>query len=341
MHLSTLPAVLVQSIMHALQPTEIIALARSCQWTLKCADSAFVWRDAPPIEVQWKQRSPLVLSNSRLRRWIPLALVSTPVLKEIDIDALLALLDRWPRVASLEWIEWDLPMERGLQLLSHPSLRSHMRDIGLTKIPHVEWMMALAPLDCLREFNLIHDSTTELLEAVVHLRSLRFLLVSRMGWRYVPSTMQLPQLTTLCVYAPKIDAENFLEFCSVISGMEELWLQSWDQRHIRSIGSADLASGFASLRRLHRLKFDNSFDELSLAPVLQFVPALRHLHIPTFQPRHVPTLLAQLTQAAPHLEVHLNAPEDRVRLAKAQLALKTATTINSVLCAGSTELQKR
>lgn len=145
--------------------------------------------------------------------------------------------------------------------------------------------------------------------------------------------MQLTQLTTLCIYTPRIDASNFHAFCSAMCGLEELWLQSWDQEDIRSISSADLAPGFAALHCLHTLKFDNSFDEATLAPVLHCAPALRHLFIPQFEPGHDPVLLAQLVQAAPQLEVHLEAQSDCDSLAKAQLALQTKRTHNPGLVA--------
>ena len=181
--LSTLPAVQLQSIMHSLQPKEIIALARSCQWAMQCADSAFAWCDVPPITVHWDKRSSLILSKSRLCRWIPLALTSPAVLREADLSSLLALMDRWPRVVRLGWVEWSLPVECGLQLMSHPSMRN-VRDIGLCKMPHVEWIQAIATMDCLRQLDLTTGqiNTPDVLAALVHVRSLRFLLVTCRAW---------------------------------------------------------------------------------------------------------------------------------------------------------------
>src|SRR5690348_11399009 len=65
--------------------------ATSSQWMLQCADSAFAWRDCPPIEVYWNERGPLVLS--RLCRWLPISLrANYAILQESDIDSMLVLM---------------------------------------------------------------------------------------------------------------------------------------------------------------------------------------------------------------------------------------------------------
>lgn len=206
---------------------------------------------------------------------------------------------------------------------------------------HVEWLEPIAQLDCLPELDLTvgHSSTPEVIAPLVHARSLRFLLVSERDQLCLPLVMQLTQLTKLCIYKPKLDATNFLAFCSAMSGLEELWLQTWDTPLIRSIRPSELTAGLSSFVRLHTLKFNNSFDELTLAPVLHLVPALRHLFLPRFGPEHQLVLLAQLCYAAPLLEMHFAAQEDRHRLDQTLRTMVAARALRARLIAEPTEQQ--
>ena len=67
MSLSALPAVLIQSLMHALAGADILALALCSKWTHQCANSQFAWRECPP-------KYPPAPVSRGLRRWWPLSL---------------------------------------------------------------------------------------------------------------------------------------------------------------------------------------------------------------------------------------------------------------------------
>lgn len=307
MLLSSLPAALLQSLMHSLQLKEILSLARCSKWTLECADSAFAWHDCPPLHVRSPADSDSVVypAPSRFSLWLPLAVPpGSGVLSEPGAVRLLKLMQSWRRIVSLGWCEWSLSVERGLELLSHPSLQS-VRTLGLYRM-HVEWLAAVASLPCLSELDLRCSQleSSELLP-LVHASALRSLRVSEDQRECLSVVMQLSQLTTLSVYTPRLNCNNFVAFCSAMGGLEDLTLDCWEPEELRSISTAALATGFSSLRSLRTLTLLESFDEQALGPVLHLPPSLRLLTVLVFDDEDRAAFVALMRQTAPLLRVKL------------------------------------
>src|SRR4051812_19053861 len=75
MLLSALPAVLLQTVMHPLAAKEIVALARTCKYALRCASSVFAWKHCAARHVNVNDDHPAPALLAGLGRFQPVFLL--------------------------------------------------------------------------------------------------------------------------------------------------------------------------------------------------------------------------------------------------------------------------
>ena len=310
-----LPDVLVQSLMHWMVHTEIIALARSCKHAMRCADSSFAWRHCPAANHTFPESHSSPLS-SRLQRWASLSL-------HVRISA--ELIDRIRQFASSSrLVKLHLRLYQSeceaavVRLFGHPVVFPYLEEIGGLNQPSVQLITAVAALPALTALQLWYCAADPLiLSPLVGARGLRRLSLCFPDDELVnlSAIMQHPQLTSLSLYAPSLNASNFVAFCAAISGLQELELMQWTA----DVGSeANLAAGLRMLVSLHTLQVaevSKRFDGwLPLLP--ECVPSLRQLDISA---QTFPSGLALLMRASPNLHLNLctyslqKGPEDILR----------------------------
>lgn len=306
MSLLSLPAVLVQSLMHWLDHTEIIAVARSCEVAMQSADSTFAWRDCPPIEFSFCAITPSILP-SRLRLRAPMSLcLDFSCAAASDIDRILQFAAS-SRVVKVTMSIREFADKGAERLFSEPSAFRWLKEIeGLPPFSK-EMIAAVAALPELTSVDLTGGSAIgpTLLDPLVGARQLRNLYVcdaSNSSVSCLPALMQLKQLRMLCLYEPQLPADTFIAFCSAMSGLQELWLQSWDASLLGS--EAVLAAGFRLLVSLRTLHCDSLSGYEVLLPVLPTLPALRRLVLLGMS---FPSDLDALMRSAGNLHLELRA----------------------------------
>ena len=241
------------------------------------------------------------------------SIVSSDSLSAADVPRLLSFASSCC-VVSLVFSEWfGVDSDVARQLLTDPSMQS-LQDVGPVEDESLVELIATLPQ--LTSFRLTppcpgmdNGFQPDAPLPLIHARNLRTLFLSdsrQVADGCMPAVMQLTQLRSLSIYHPKLHAGTFVAFCSAMQRLESLELQSWDPHLMHSIGPANLADGFASLRCLLTLKFTNEFDAATLAPVLHRPPLLRRLVVTLFHPFDAPAPMVALLHAAPWLSLELH-----------------------------------
>lgn len=247
-----LPAVLVRSLMHSLQVTEIASLARCSQWTLHCADSAFAWRHCPPMKAQLPY-SPV--PYSRLLLWLSLSLT-----------------------LSVECSPLDLPVEELLPTLLVLSQRSRVvelrpsfaaKPIRKHEQPVRDMVRLIAQLPHLTSLILCGSINTEQFTPLLCAPALTALDMVARDPALLALISQLPHLRILSLAWTLPVAGLFVGFCTSppMAALESLSMHRWNIKHV---SVDEFAAGFAALTSLHTLELS------SVEPLRSILPHVRH-----------------------------------------------------------------
>lgn len=260
MPLSALPAVLIQSLMHSLQPKEILALARCCKWTLECADCAFAWRDCVPLRVRVRSEivSPLV---SPLLRWLPVSVYCSSRMFGADVNAILALCER---LRVLELVEdCDDSLLSGdllTELLSHPALQ-HLRLLAVEAhgLRSLFTLVAQLPMLCTLRLNVtrwISDPDPACLLLLQSAPSLTDLELPAIVWTRscLPFLGQL-SLRSLSLASPDFIDGGFRSFCvtPMRSRLRDLHIKQLYPGEFDFLEPEELTDGWKALAALQSL----------------------------------------------------------------------------------------
>lgn len=352
MSLSSLPSVLVQTLMHSLQPKQIVTLARCSKWTLQCAASAFAWRACYGAPIAFSPHHDP--RSSRLLLRAPLSVPWHPRCSPADFVEFCSSV----RVAAVDCLIEEAASSSSVFL--DPALQ-HVRRVTLHFSPSdtlIRAIAALPQLTTLKLLTAVSEDAYAALHAAPHLTELH---VHHSPLRAtdpscVLSIVQLPQRLRRLSIGATFKGGEFAALCSSppLSRLESLILVgranvNWP------VPPSEYAAAFAAMRVLREITLSgcptmlaqalgsqlhssqslqllivrvcgHSWTQPQLAPILSSCPALRcRLVFRSFHPdihpewnRVCTNLLPRLDRAFPgRVEYILESPNQRKLPAKA------------------------
>ena len=287
MSLSTLPVVLVQTVMHALQTKEILALARSSKWTMQCAESAFAWRHCPPVCSQLERSPP----SCRLLRHISLSLATA--VPSVDppgvgsVEAFVALSHR-ARIVEFRG-------EVTALCIASASLQ-FLRTLSVSQVDR-EAVRAIAQLPALTSFAFRKIPCAADLEPLLSAPVLTALEAVDTAPSLLPTISHLPHLRSLSLFGSRPTGGSLLAFClsPVMSAqLESLSLHHWK---LNEVSAAELAACFSALSALRRLEVAFCDQLQRLLAVVHLAPQLRRVCLSHWSSAVSGALFAVMTAA--------------------------------------------
>lgn len=322
--LTRLPTVLVQSIMHSLDAREILALARTCTYTLQCASSAFAWshcygppvslQSGPPVSLQllgWPP--PMDFQSARtLRSFLPLSISADSCcllnLPPSRLDAMLRFASAH-RIVQLDFGGLLSHLSDSFRTLwNHAALRSSLRHVIL-HVASLEVMTLIVQLPRLHTVELWGRSFAAVSAPLVSAASLTSLDIVdpplESADSFLPVLLHLTSLRTLRFDWPQLDESNFVDFCRSMCKLQHL-----DFGHFRPSWyfTLDLMmqwnTGIAALTSLQSLSF--RWSSCYRHPFHALPPSL--LKLSFRQSSIAESSLIEAMTANPRLSLHLSYP---------------------------------
>lgn len=312
MSLLALPSVLVQSCMHFLLATEILALARCSHSLMGLADSGLAWRECPPISVTIPD--PLVPPSSRLLHWIPTALTWKRRDVTADDVALEQLLSWSSATRAAELCIYVIPPNAQPttvlpQLLTHESMQrlrvlvvpSHAETISLaSRLPHLHTMQ------CSR------SASPSIYAPLITAPALTALTMFDVrGDSCLPVLSQIPRLRSLTLVTAAFHPIGVLpQFCSaptISAGLRRLSIGYWERDGMSDETlCAELSASFRHLRALTHFHWRTSGNLDPIVLSLHHAETIQHF---AFSPLAVFTdaAMVSLLTARPRLNCSIEA----------------------------------
>lgn len=310
MSLSSLPAVLVQTLMHSLDAKSILSFARSSKWIMRSADSAFAWSRCAPMELTVKRDlSPVPQSIFTLRfrpLWVVWSLSSGTVASPSLVAGVIALATSCRTVGFQ--VDFHNHHDDALaRVLSDAAVTRSIRFLGVVG-PSAAIMRCAATMPLLDTIYLqgFDQAACDVLTQAPALTSLEMNGICDVDSAFFSWLSRLTHLTHVGLDQPwfkdlETEPTRWLSFCSALARVESVDLLGWGRMARLSV--SELAAGFAAMSTLQRLRI-RLCDEVGTflqALLLASLP----LHLLTIAPRDsMQPVLIDLMTANSALHVH-------------------------------------
>lgn len=295
-----LPELMQQTVMHWLEPKEMLKLARTSKQMGNTVSNAFAWKHTPPLRLQTPKLPSTPPPASRFLAYIPFALhwrdTKTSVAE--DVARVLAV------AKAVQFKELHLlcpessAAAQNVQPLSEAQVASlfeqkafqSLQEVSI-KAPTAQLLRLICALPGVRTLSL--SERLKFAEECAPLLTAPMLtnLAARDSYNERESSVastaaSVPQLRSLLLQWPCLYGRaSFRSFCSgvAIPRLRELQLNSWQPMgdgaggKLEAVPAEDLAAGFAKMLELQSLTLAECGDVTSVLQAVHAAPALRLL----------------------------------------------------------------